>query len=133
MFNKQQSEQQKPLGAETVIGPSVKVKGNFHGEGNIVIEGIFEGSVKTNNKLYIGKKAKVTASVEAKDAKIGGEIKGNIKVGGYLEITSSAKISGDIETSALSIERGAQLDGRCAMSSVDNKEHEHASKPKNNK
>lgn len=124
MFNKQSNEEKKPQNAETVIGPSVKVKGNFHGDGNMIIEGIFEGSIKTNNKLYVGNKAKITASVRAKDARIGGEINGNVKIDGYLEITSSAKITGDIEASALSIERGAQFNGKCSMGN-DHKGHEH--------
>lgn len=101
--------------AETIIGPSIKVKGNFHGEGNIIVEGMVEGSVKTNNFLLVAKNAKILASIKAKDAKIGGEINGNIKVDGYLEILSTAKIFGDIEVSQVSIEKGAILNGRCSM------------------
>jgi cytoskeletal protein CcmA (bactofilin family) len=114
MFNAQ-NEKGGLKEVETIIGPSVKVKGNFHGQGNIVIEGMLEGSLKTQSGLVIGDKAKVSASVEAKEAKIGGEVIGNIKVGGYLEITATAKINGDIEASSLSIARGAILNGKCAM------------------
>lgn len=114
MFNKQ--EQGEALNEfETVIGPSVKVKGDFNGQGNIIVEGIIEGSIKTNGNLEIGKTAKITASVEAKEAKIGGHVTGNVKTKGFLEITASAKIFGDIETSGLSIERGAVLNGKCVM------------------
>ncbi len=115
MFNKQmQGGEFKDF--ETVIGPSVKVKGDFHGMGNIIIEGILSGTLKTSGNLTIGEKAKVTASIEAKEAKIGGEIKGNIKTKGYLEISSSAKIFGDIEAPILSIEKGAIINGKCVMS-----------------
>lgn len=114
MFNKQ--EQGESLNKfETVIGPSVKVKGDFNGQGDIIVEGIIEGSIKTNGNLEIGKTAKITASVEAKEAKIGGHVTGNVKTKGFLEITASAKIFGDIETSGLSIERGAVLNGKCVM------------------
>jgi cytoskeletal protein CcmA (bactofilin family) len=114
MFNKEKDE----LGiksAETIIGPSIKVKGNFHGQGNIVIEGIVEGSVKTNKYLLVTEKAKISASIEAREAKIGGEIQGNIKVQGYLEIDSTGKIIGDIECSEISISKGAILNGKCTM------------------
>lgn len=100
---------------ETIIGPSIKIKGDFHGMGNIIVDGCVNGSLKTNNNLKIGEKAKVTANVEAKEAKIGGEIKGNVKIKGYLEITSTAKIFGDIEANSLSIERGAIINGKCSM------------------
>lgn len=108
--------------AETIIGPSIKVKGNFHGQGNMIIEGIVEGSVKTSSYLFIGNKAKIYASVEAKEARIGGEVNGNVKVKGFLEITSSAKVFGDIEASEVSIERGAVLNGKCVMVAGEKKE-----------
>lgn len=101
--------------AETIIGASVKVKGNFHGDGNIIIEGEVEGSVKTKNFLLIGKSAKISADVTAKDARVGGKVSGNIKVQGYLEIESSARINGDILAKELSIEKGAILNGTCHM------------------
>ncbi len=105
--------------AETIIGPSIKVKGNFHGQGNIIIEGSVEGSVKTNGFLLIGEKAKINASIEAKDAKIGGEVVGNIKILGSLDIKASAKILGDIETKEISIEKGAKFDGKCSMTKIE--------------
>ena len=54
MFNKE-NNLEKFKDAETVIGSSIKVKGNFQGQGNIVIEGSVEGSLKTaaNHMLVI--------------------------------------------------------------------------------
>lgn len=120
MFNKQKEEFEIKE-AETVIGPSVRVKGDFHGQGNLIVEGFVEGNLKTGSSLYVGDKARVTADIEAREARIGGEIKGNIKVKGYLEVAASAKISGDIETGSLSVARGAVLNGKCTMA-TENKE-----------
>jgi cytoskeletal protein CcmA (bactofilin family) len=115
MFNKETNNTSNTKEAETIIGPTVKVKGNFHGQGNIIIEGIVEGSVKTTNHLFIAEKAKILANVEAKEANIGGRIDGNIKVTGYLKLSSSAIINGDIEASELSVEKGALINGQCLM------------------
>lgn len=114
MFNKD-SKEIITKQAETIIGPQIKVKGNFHGQGNVTIEGSVEGDIKTTSFLLVGDKAVINANIEAKDAKISGETKGNIKISGYLEITSSAKITGDIEALELSIEKGALLNGNCLM------------------
>jgi len=100
---------------ETIIGPSIKVKGNFNGQGNIVVEGILEGGLKTRGNVFIGDKARITASVEANDARIGGHVEGNIKVKGDLKVTQTAKITGDIECQSMSVERGAILNGKCIM------------------
>jgi cytoskeletal protein CcmA (bactofilin family) len=115
MFNKEHQSANGFKDAETIIGPSIKVKGNFHGQGNIVIEGIVEGSVKTISHLLIGNKAKITAQIEAKEAKVGGEVTGNVKVQGFLEITSTARIFGDIEAGEVSIEKGAVVNGKFTM------------------
>lgn len=115
MFNKE-TRLEKFKDAETVIGASIKVKGNFQGQGNIIIEGVLEGSLKTNANLFIGEKAKVVANVEAKDAIINGELRGNIRAKGYLALGGSAKIFGDIQYGELSIEKGALVNGQLLAS-----------------
>jgi cytoskeletal protein CcmA (bactofilin family) len=119
MFKQEEKDDKKNFReAETIIGPSVMVKGNFHGEGNVIIEGGIEGSIKTTNSLLVGSNAKINASIEAKEAKIGGEITGPIKINGFLEITETAKINGDIEASQISIAKGAIINGQCRMGVV---------------
>jgi cytoskeletal protein CcmA (bactofilin family) len=116
MFKQEEKDDKKNLReAETIIGPSVMVKGNFHGEGNIIVEGGIEGSIKTTSSLLVGSSAKINASVEAKEAKIGGEINGPITINGYLEITETARINGDIEAAQISIAKGAVINGLCRM------------------
>ena len=112
---KSEKEELNVKDAETIIGPSIKVKGNFHGQGNIIIEGIVEGNVKTSKFLLVSSKAKISASIEAKDARVGGEIVGNLKVKGFLQIDSSARVFGDIECMEISVEKGAILNGKCSM------------------
>lgn len=117
MFKKEE-EKNYAQEVETIIGPSIKVKGNFHGEGNIIIEGSLEGSLKTTKNLYVGDNAKITADIEAKDARIGGEVIGNISVAGNLEISGSAKVSGDVRAKTISIAKGAIFNGNCSMSNI---------------
>lgn len=100
---------------ETIIGESIKVKGNFNGNGNIVIDGMLEGSLKTKGNVFIGTKAKINGSVEAQEIVINGEISGNLLVKDYLAIGETAKINGDIECSRISIDTGAIINGKCQM------------------
>lgn len=114
MFNKD-NRAEKFKDAETIIGGSIKVKGNFHGQGNIVIEGHLEGSLKTNASLFIGEKAKIVADIEAQDAIINGEVYGQIKVKKYLSLGATAKIFGDVEYSEISVEHGATINGQLTL------------------
>jgi len=100
---------------ETIIGESIKVKGNFNGNGNIIIDGSLEGSLKTKGNVLIGEKAKVTANIEAQEVIIDGEINGNLSVKEYLAVGATARIFGDIDCSQISIERGAIINGKCSM------------------
>lgn len=111
MFNKD-NKVEKFKDAETIIGSSIKVKGNFQGDGNIIVEGQLEGSLKTEANLFIGDKAKVVANIEANDAIINGEVRGSLKIHQYLALGPTAKIIGDINYSEISIEKGAIINGQ---------------------
>ena len=100
---------------ETIIGPSVKVNGNFETKGSIQIEGHLEGTLKIGSDLIVGEKANVVANLQAKRIMIAGEVKGNIRAKESLEITESARISGDIEVNMISIDPGAQINGKIKM------------------
>src|SRR3990167_9425170 len=92
---------------ETVVGPSVNVEGDFASEGNIIVKGTVSGSVHTSRFLFVEVGAKIMANVRAGNAKISGEVKGNLKVRETIELTSTAKVLGDIEARVLSVEPGA--------------------------
>lgn len=117
MFNKD-NKAEKLKDAETIIGASIKVKGNFVGQGNIVIEGHLEGSIRTEADLFVGEKARIVANIEASQATINGEVKGNLKIHDYLAIGSAAKIFGDITYSEISIEKGGVINGQLLKMSV---------------
>lgn len=129
MFNKE-NNLEKFKDAETVIGASIKVKGNFQGQGNIVIEGSVEGSVKTAANLFVGDQAVVIANIEAKDAVINGEVRGNIKTKNYLAIGRSAKVTGDLHYGEISIDKGASINGQLLMMSEEGKKAEKSKEEK---
>jgi len=116
MFKDESSKSSKNI--ETIIGPSVKVEGDFFGEGDVVVEGIVTGNLKTKNHLKVMEGAKIQAEIEARSAFIAGEILGNITVSEELELTSSAKVKGDLNTNLISIEKGAIVNGKISMGSA---------------
>lgn len=100
---------------ETIIGESIKVKGNFQGQGNIVVDGSLEGSLKTQGNVFIGAKAEISGSVEAQEVIINGSINGNLLVKDYLAVGETAKITGDINCLRISVDTGAIINGKCQM------------------
>jgi cytoskeletal protein CcmA (bactofilin family) len=96
----------------TIIGPSVQVEGEFVAGGDVVIEGIVSGSVKTERNLRVGEQAKLFADVMAANAIIAGEIQGNLIIRESVELTNTAKVFGDIQATYINISSGAVLQGR---------------------
>lgn len=104
-----------PKHVETLIGPSVKVEGDFVGDGDVVVEGMVTGKLKTKRNLRVGQNAQILATVSAENALIAGTVQGNIKVRERLELTPTAKIKGDISAKTLVIAEGACFTGGCKM------------------
>ncbi len=100
---------------ETVIGPSVRVEGNFVGAGDVVVEGQLTGTLKTDKSLRIGEAAKLKADVEAADILVAGEVRGNVRTKGKLSLAATGKIFGNVEAASLSVMEGAVLHGKCSM------------------
>jgi cytoskeletal protein CcmA (bactofilin family) len=97
-------------GGFSVIGPDVVVTGNVHASADLHIEGRVEGDLDCGN-LVLGGEATIQGMVRAETARIAGGIEGSVAIR-QLVVESSARISGDVDYESISIENGAQIDGR---------------------
>jgi len=101
--------------AETIVGHSVRIEGDLISEGDIKIDGIVSGKVKTARSLFVGPTAKIEADIEAGTVTVAGVVHGNLKVKGVLVALQTGKILGNIECGQLAIEEGAFFSGNCKM------------------
>jgi len=102
---------------ENVFGPSTRFEGTLTSDGNIRVDGVFEGSIETAGNVIIGEQARVMADIKANGVQVWGAVKGNITALGRLEILSSGRVWGDIKVAALLIDEGGVLRGQCIMQS----------------
>ena len=110
-----------------VIAKNTTIIGDIKAIGDFRIDGILEGSLKTNGRVIIAAEAIVKGDVEASNADIEGEFLGNLKVEKILTVKTIAKISGDVVVGKLSIEPGATFNASCIMAGtakVQKKENE---------
>ncbi len=96
----------------SVIGSDIRIKGDITASADLHVDGTIEGDIKCAS-LVQGESSQVTGGVMADSARLAGRVTGSITAK-ELVILKSAKIEGDVHYDALTIEQGAQVDGRFA-------------------
>ncbi|AOL22011.1 bactofilin family protein [Erythrobacter litoralis] len=96
----------------SVIGPDVTIKGDIAASADLHVDGTIEGDIKCAS-LVQGETSEVHGAVIAETARLAGRVVGSITAR-ELVILRSARIEGDVHYDALTIEQGAEVDGRFA-------------------
>ena len=104
----------QPLGFETVLGASSILEGKLKSDGNIRLDGTFNGTLEITGNVLVGETAKIEADIDAKNVSIAGAVRGNV-TGNKIQILRTGRVWGDITATALTTEEGAFIDGKIAM------------------
>ncbi|MEQ1541223.1 MAG: polymer-forming cytoskeletal protein [Novosphingobium sp.] len=96
----------------SVFGADIRIKGDVTASADLHIDGHVEGDV-TCTALVQGESSEIVGAVKAESARLSGTVRGTIAVRD-LVVLKSARIHGDVHYDALTIEQGAQVDGRFA-------------------
>jgi cytoskeletal protein CcmA (bactofilin family) len=100
----------------SVLGADTAIKGNVSASADLHIDGKVEGDV-TCSALVQGETGEIVGGVKAENARLAGTVRGSISAR-ELVILKTARIHGDVHYDALTIEQGAQVDGRFAPRQV---------------
>jgi cytoskeletal protein CcmA (bactofilin family) len=98
----------------SVIGADVLINGNISASADLHIDGTVEGDV-TCAALVQGEKSSINGTIIAENARLAGKVLGSITARN-LVILKTARIDGDVQYDALTIEQGAEVDGCFAPS-----------------
>lgn len=94
----------------SVIGADVTIRGDVTASTELHVDGSIEGDIQCAS-LVQGETSTVTGAVTAESARLAGRVVGSITAKD-LVVLRSARIEGDVSYDALTIEQGAQVDGR---------------------
>lgn len=130
MFSEKKEKQPQDL-ERNIIGKNTSIVGDVISEGDFRIDGKVEGTVNTTGRVVIGKSGSASGKVECNNADIEGKFSGELLVNSLLTLKSTAKISGNVIISKLSVEPGAEFNATCAMKgSVKELKNDQATKEK---
>jgi len=103
------------------------VKGDIIGTEDLLIDGSVEGLIQLDErKLTVGKTAKLTADINARDVVVYGHVKGNVRATGRIEIRKDGSIIGNLTTAQIMIEDGADFKGSIEIDRSAAKESENS-------
>lgn len=105
----------------TTISTGTIVTGDIHSEGDFRIVGKLIGNIHSTGKVVVGQNGIVEGDIYCQNADFSGKIKGNVEVENLLLLKASVSLDGNIITSKLSIESGAQYSGNCNMTKTGSK------------
>jgi len=102
----------------TFIGYGTTIEGNLEFQGTIRLDGNVKGQINSQGgTLIVGDKAKIQAQVQVNSVIVKGEVEGSLEAKERIEAYPPARIVGDIQAPAISIESGVVFNGNCVMQS----------------
>ena len=103
------------------MGEDTIFNGLLNFTGTVRIDGKFEGQVITEDTLIIGETGHLTAEISAGTVVCMGYVEGTVIASQKIEIHSTSKVVGNINSPALHIELGGVFDGTCDMTGKETK------------
>lgn len=104
-------------GKTSVLGPTLKFKGELTAEEDLVIEGSFEGSIEHSSSLTIGESGRLKGNIRAEHVSVDGYVDGEIHGSQSVTIRETATIDGNITSPTVSLLEGATFNGNIDMTS----------------
>ncbi len=102
---------------QTVIGAGARFKGELTLSGGALIQGNVEGSITAEGpgELKFAAQSQTRASVRAATVLIEGQYDGDVLATERLQLTSSARVTGEVVAAAMIVAEGATFAGKVAV------------------
>ncbi len=96
------------------------IEGTIRAENNVRIDGKLKGKLICKNTLTVGINGEIEGEVEAKNAIVGGKIRGKVRIGEKLVLESRSVLIGELTATKLVIDDGAIFEGSSDMGQKSN-------------
>ena len=99
----------------TCIGSNLIIDGTISGSEAVLVEGTVRGKIQLSSDLRVGTKARVEATVHAKNVTIEGKVAGDVSADDRVELIASATVDGNIKAPKIVVAEGAKFRGSVDM------------------
>jgi cytoskeletal protein CcmA (bactofilin family) len=101
----------------TFIGPNLTIEGTITGSDLVTVEGTIRGKINVTSDLRIGTKARIEATIHAKNVVVEGKVTGDISADDKVELVASSTVDGNIKAPKIVVAEGAKFRGNVDMGS----------------
>lgn len=103
---------------QNIFAQGTKMVGDLSSQGDLRIDGIVEGNIKTTGKVVVGKSGSIKGTLNGSDAYFEGKFSGKLTLSGTLTLKASAYIEGEVVATKLAVEPGATFNVTCVMKDI---------------
>ncbi|HEY9593620.1 MAG TPA: polymer-forming cytoskeletal protein [Spirochaetia bacterium] len=98
-----------------IIGEGSIFDGRFYVNGSILIEGKFQGDIRTDDQLIVGATGRVKTDIQARRVTVAGTLIGNISATEEVLLLHTGKVLGNIVTPKITVEPGVITEGKVTI------------------
>jgi cytoskeletal protein CcmA (bactofilin family) len=99
----------------SVLGPTLRFKGELHADEELLIRGQIEGSITHSQRITVCGEGVVKANIRAQTIVVEGTVEGDLQAEKAVQIKETARLKGNVHAPSVSIIDGAQFNGGVAM------------------
>ena len=101
----------------SVFGPTLRFKGELKAQEDLKIEGRIEGTIQHQQRVVVGAKGEVVATLNAAQIDVDGKVVGDMSAKKSIKVNQSAIVRGNLRAPSVSITEGANFNGGVTMES----------------
>ena len=101
--------------AETVIGPTITINGEFKSEEDVSIQGTIQGKIETTADLFVEEGGVAEAEISTRNIDVRGTVVGNVTASDRFQIHEGGTVTGDVRAPRVILADGAKYKGNIDM------------------
>lgn len=99
----------------TTVAKDTSFSGTLKSDGNLCIEGNFDGELEADATVFIADTAEVRATIHAREVIVAGTLDGTVDVRDRFHAMASAQVSGEINSRVLVVDEGSEINCHFTM------------------
>ncbi|MCA9877820.1 MAG: polymer-forming cytoskeletal protein [Thermomicrobiales bacterium] len=105
--------------AASVVDRHSAFEGVFRSQKDLRVEGELKGTIACDGALFVAEGAVVSATIDAEHVTVAGDVQGEVRCRGRLQILPSGRVRARVATGSLVIQEGAVYEGQLDMAGLE--------------